>query len=348
MSLVFIPVFGWVLSSIVIIVILATITWHTVKFTRSRVYNDATVWMLARRWILAVVAIVMILGPSTYTSSTIRAVNATDVFIAVDVTGSMAVADAQYGSRQSITRIRAARDAVHDITDHYPDANFSAITFGASSTVSVPLTPDSRAIQTWADTLRTEPTNVSTGSSLDSPLNLLTTTMSQTQKSHPEDTIILYIITDGEQTTGEAVKSFSGLRAYTKNAVIIGVGSQEGGRIPQSSSGISVSDTVSEISQANSWVQDPDTGSDGISQMSESNLQTIADQVSGTYVHTDSTTTLKNALSEDSSDRYRLITTTRQTTRPVSLIWSVAIIFTIIGLWELFAWMFTSRKLLTL
>ena len=36
-----------------------------------------------------------------------QAINATDVIVAVDTTGSMAVADATYGSEKTITRIDA-------------------------------------------------------------------------------------------------------------------------------------------------------------------------------------------------------------------------------------------------
>lgn len=43
-------------------------------------------------------AAVMMLTPSIVTTTTSRAINATDVMVAVDVTGSMAVKDAEYGS----------------------------------------------------------------------------------------------------------------------------------------------------------------------------------------------------------------------------------------------------------
>ena len=43
--------------------------------------------------------------------------------------------------------------------------------FGASGTLDVPLTPDSIAIDGWADTLAVESTSTSAGSSLDTPLD---------------------------------------------------------------------------------------------------------------------------------------------------------------------------------
>ncbi|WP_018143070.1 vWA domain-containing protein [Alloscardovia criceti] len=343
----FVPVFGWIISSVVVLLVLGAMAWHTVVFLRTRANSDMTVWMLSRRWALAVLLCIILLGPSTLARSTTRAVNATDVFVAVDVTGSMAVEDANYGSSDTVTRIKAARDAVYDITEKYPDAQFSAISFGATAAVTLPLTPDAHAMESWADGLTTEPTNVSSGSSLDTPLNTLTTALKAAQDAHPNDTIVLYVITDGEQTSGEAAKSFSVLRPYISDAVVIGVGSEEGGKIPYTSTGVSASSTA-ETSDAQSWVQDPDTQTDGISQMNESNLKKIADQLSGQYVHVDATKTVANAVTVDASKDYRMTTTWRTISRDVSLIWPFSILFALLAVWEISAWILQSRKLYTL
>ena len=77
-------------------------------------------------------------------------VNATDVVVAVDVTGSMAVKDAQYGSAEQSSRLDVAKQAVKDVTALYPNSSFAALRFGASGTLDVPLTPDSNAIDNWA------------------------------------------------------------------------------------------------------------------------------------------------------------------------------------------------------
>lgn len=57
-----------------------------------------------------------------------KAINATDVIVAVDTTGSMAVADATYGSEKTITRIDAARQAVHDVTAGLSGRQFRGVT----------------------------------------------------------------------------------------------------------------------------------------------------------------------------------------------------------------------------
>ena len=73
--------------------------------------------------------------------------------VAVDVTGSMAVKDAEDGSSGTISRLDAAKRIVKGITSTYADSSFAALRFGASGTLDVPLTPDSIAIDGWADTL---------------------------------------------------------------------------------------------------------------------------------------------------------------------------------------------------
>ena len=134
---------------------------------------------------MLLIVAVMVLTPSVVSSTTSQAINATDVIVAVDTTGSMAVADATYGSEKTITRIDAARQAVHDVTAAYPDASFAALRFGASGTLDVPLTPDAPAIDNWANTLAVEATSVSAGSSLDAPIDQLLLTVKSIREAHP-------------------------------------------------------------------------------------------------------------------------------------------------------------------
>ncbi|MFD0705287.1 VWA domain-containing protein [Alloscardovia venturai] len=344
MLIAFSPIFGWVCSLILIALILLTAVWMTVNYARHKTRTDTTVWSLSRRLVLAVLLVAIILAPSTHRTVTTRAISTTDVFIAVDVTGSMGVSDAQYGATRTISRIKAAQKAITDITKQYPDASFSAINFGSTSAVTVPLTPDAQAVTSWASTLKTEPTNASAGSSLDKPLNTLTTAMNATMTSHPQDTIVLYYISDGEQTSGESVKSFSVLRKYVKKSYVIGLGSEDGGKIPYTTAGISSSST----SSPTQWVQDPDTHSDGISRLSPENLKKIADQLSGTYIQPSGSTTIANTVQDSQSSSYRLTSTTRNSRRVVPLIWPFALLFTIVAVWEIIAWIATSRKLLSL
>ncbi len=68
---------------------------------------------------------------------------------------------------------------------------------------------------------------------------------------HPDDIIVLYLITDGEQTSDTARRSYSALRRYLDDSFTIGVGSDAGGKIPMASDG-----TATAQQSDGQWVTD--------------------------------------------------------------------------------------------
>ena len=237
-ALTFSPALGWPVGGAFAAVMAVLAVLEVALYVRRRGSSDETLTACIRRTVIALLVGVMALTPSVVTPTTSRAVNATDVVIAVDVTGSMAVADARYGSDEPVSRMDAAKQAVHGLTAMYPDASFAAVRFGASGTLDVPLTPDSIAIGNWADTLAVEATSVSSGSNLDAPLDELLLTLRDIREQHPDDALLLYMITDGEQTSNRTRRTFSTLRRYLDDAFVIGVGSAEGGNIPVVADGV--------------------------------------------------------------------------------------------------------------
>ncbi|MBW3091566.1 VWA domain-containing protein [Bifidobacterium sp. 82T10] len=338
------PALGWPAGACLALLLAALAVAQIVLHVRRRGASDETVTACVRRVLLCVTLAVMTLTPSVVSTTSSRAVNATDVVIAVDVTGSMAVQDAQYGSSQTVSRIDTARQAVKDITSLYPDASFMGVRFGASGSLDVPLTPDERAIGNWADTLAVEATSVSSGSSLDAPLDTLLLDLKSVREAHPDDAIILYVISDGEQTGTKPRRSFSTLRKYLSDGFAIGVGSTQGGKIPVIRDGTSSSS--SSQSQNEAWVTDPDTGKPGISKLDEKNLSDIADEISGTYLHADQTTTLTQGASKRASSRWQVTSTVKRRTRTTPVVWPLAAFALAVLTWEAGAWIVTSRRLL--
>ena len=271
-ALTFSPALGWPVGGAIAAVMAVLAVLEVALYVRRRGSSDETLTASIRRTVIMLLVGVMALTPSVVTPTTSRAVNATDVVIAVDVTGSMAVADARYGSDEPVSRMDAAKQAVHGLTAMYPDASFAAVRFGASGTLDVPLTPDSIAIGNWADTLAVEATSVSSGSNLDAPLDELLLTLRDIREQHPDDALLLYMITDGEQTSNRTRRTFSTLRRYLDDAFVIGVGSAEGGNIPV------VADGVGD-SPDGEWVIDPATGQPGVSVMDTGNLEDLADEL---------------------------------------------------------------------
>lgn len=339
-SFTFSPALGWIAGPVIAGLVAALAVAYAIWFVRHRHSTDATVVDCVRRVLIALVLAVMLMTPGTATTTTSRAVNATDVFVAVDVTGSMAVQDADYGSDEPISRLDAARAAVHDVTALYPDASFAAVSFGATGSLDVPLTPDAQALSNWADTLRVEPTGTSAGSNLDAPIDRLLLSLKAAREQHPDDSIILYLITDGEQTSDQTRRTYSSLRNYLDDAFVIGVGSAEGGQVPRSSDG------PAGASSSDDWVIDPSTGQIAISKMDETNLTAIADELSGVYEHADSSHTLASGASSKASAQYRLTTTAKERTRVAPLIWPFTITLIALLAWEAGAWIVMSRRLL--
>ncbi|BDR52745.1 hypothetical protein KIM372_06520 [Bombiscardovia nodaiensis] len=339
----FAPSLGWIPGILLALLMLGFALAGPILYKRAGSTTDTSILSVVRRSSIALLLALIALTPSQLQTVTNRAVNATDVYIAVDVTGSMAVQDAHYGSPQVKSRLDAARQAVDDIVRTYPDASFAAVHFGANSTLDVPITPDGRAISNWAQGLRTEPTSLSAGSSLDAPIAPLTMSMKSLKDQHPQDRIILYVITDGEQTSSANRRSFSTLRAYLNDAFTIGVGSPEGGRVPVSKDSNTQPPTEG---QGQEWVSDPQTGQPGISKLDEGTLKTIADEMSGHYIGTSATSTAVSGPSTKASHEYRVSATDSKQQRIIPVVWPL--VFAVLALlaWELLDWIRLSERLL--
>lgn len=340
-SFTFSPSLGWPVGGTIAAVMLLLAVVSLIRYARSKGGN-ATLTACVRRALICLTTGAMVLTPSVTSTTTSRAVNNTDVVMAVDVTGSMAVCDAQYGDSGTVTRLQAAKLAVQDLTAAYADSSFAALRFGASGTLDVPLTPDSAAINNWSNTLASEATSVSSGSSLDAPLDQLVTTLKSIREAHADHAIVLYLITDGEQTSLTTRRSFSTLRSYVNDAFAVGVGSTKGGKIPLIQDGVSGNDEADK----EQWVIDPDTGQPGISALDKNNIKDIADEMGGTALFVSPSDTLTNGRSAQASNKWRVTSTTKQRTRLTPVIWPLAIAVAGLLAWEIGAWLALSRRLL--
>ncbi|WP_300767425.1 VWA domain-containing protein [uncultured Bifidobacterium sp.] len=337
----FSPALGWPVGSAIAAVMVLLAIVQIVLWRKSRNHpTDVTAGSIARRSLICLAVALAALTPLQSVTVTSSAVKTTDVVIAVDVTGSMAVSDAHYGSSSTVSRLSAASSAVKDITGLYPDSSFAGISFGSSATVDVPLTPDTLAISEWAQGLTVEPTSTSSGSSLDTPLDLLLRTLKSIHDQHPQDQILLYLITDGENTSSTTRRTYSSLRAYLDDAFVLGVGSTTGGHIPRTTTNESPS------SSTDDWVIDPTTGKAGISRMDSAELESIADEMGGTHVLMTSNATAAKAKASSSGGSWRTRTVKTTATTESPIVWPIAAALLILTLWELLSWLRTSRRLL--
>ena len=329
----FAPALGWIGGSLVAAVMVAcAVTCVVLHARRGADGTDETLWSCVRRVLACVIVALMAFTPSMVTKTTSRAISTTDVVIVSDITPSMGVQDARYGSKSDLSRLEAAKSAIADIVRDYPNSSFSAVSVGASGAVDVPLTPDTRAITNWAQSLDTEDSSSSSGSSLDVVIDPLLRALKSIRDAHPDDRIVLYIITDGEQTVRNTRRTFSSLRHYIDDACVIGVGSTTGGRIPSKTAG--------------QWVTDPSTGQPGVSIMDEGQIRSLADELGGKVVITSANDTVASAQIAQQAGSWREDDTQKERTRINPIVWPLAIALAALLAWELGTWIATSRRLL--
>ncbi len=320
-------------------IILACFGYGLYEFNQHRFNNDAFVIDWIRRGFIALLLIIMSFGPTILTNNSIKAVNGTDIFFAVDVTGSMGVHDAHNGTDKVQSRLSVAKEVMHSLVGRYPGASFEGISFASASITGVPLTTDIDAVNTWINNLSEIPTDASRGTSLDEPLDTLIISMQRAHHAHPNRSIVLYYISDGEETSPAQQRPFTALRQFVNGGAILGVGSTEGGKIPL----VTPQQTSEQSFKENKWVDDPGTHQPGISKMHNDTLKRIADEISIPYLHIDQKNTI-DKLSTKLSPHYLIEVTARDHTQRTSLVWILSIILAFLLLWEFIMCFWRARR----
>ncbi|MPV50591.1 VWA domain-containing protein [Pseudactinotalea sp. HY160] len=246
------------------------------------------VWQLARSrgprrmdWIrrCALLAVVVFigLGPSTQARIPDGLTSNAELYFVVDRTGSMGALDYS-GDEPRLAGVRADMEA---LTDVFPAASYSILAFDSTATQQLPLTTDARAVRSWAETVTPELSAYSAGSSIDRPLEALTTTLERAATERPENVRLVFLLSDGENTRAsgsnpDTVASFTPLAPLVDGGAVLGYGTSEGGQMPLvTGSGSSSSERII----------DPATGEPAISRIDENALRTVAADLGIEYLH---------------------------------------------------------------
>ena len=88
---------------------------------------------------------------------------------------------------------------------------------------------------------------------------------------------------------------------------------------------------------------DPTTGKPGISKLDEATLESIADEMGGSYLHVDASHTIEQAVSAKASRQWRLTQTVKRRERTIPVIWPFAVALGLLLAWEIGAWIAMSR-----
>jgi len=150
-----------------------------------------------------------------------------DIYIAIDLSASMNVADV------SPTRLEKAKFEVGQMMKKFNSDRIGLIIFSDEAFVQCPLTYDHKAVKLFLDGINT--TNLSSnGTNLQAPLVLAAQKFSSENSTGAVNSAkVIILVTDGEDfgdvPIGTAIKN---LKESSINTIVLGVGSEEGGKIP--------------------------------------------------------------------------------------------------------------------
>ncbi|MGP9746027.1 vWA domain-containing protein [Brachybacterium sp. AOP29-B2-41] len=229
--------------------------------------RQRTAWL--RRLLMVLLLLVVALRPVTpIEGEQTQRMNA-NVFFVVDRTGSMNAED-YAGEQPRLEGVKADMEQIMGLTE---GARYSIIAFDSTATQQLPLTTDAGAARAWIDTLTTEPTSYSTGSNVDRALTPLLVEISEARSEDPDSSVLVYFLSDGENTDERDSESFSQAAGFVDGGAVLGYGTPEGG--PMKAEG---------GQDHGEYITGPD-GQQGISSIDEQQLQTIAGEIGVPYLH---------------------------------------------------------------
>ncbi|OKL53695.1 hypothetical protein BSZ39_08175 [Bowdeniella nasicola] len=235
-----------------------------------------------RRALIALLALAALISP-TITVGKRDVTSNLEVYLAVDLTGSMAAEDYD-GNKPRLTGVRAD---LKQLTTELAGSRFSVISYSSVASRQLPLTTDARAVNSWAETARQEITSYSSGSTIDRPVASLKQALEAAKERNPANVRVLFVLTDGESTRGEAAPkgppspaAFGELAGLIDGGAVLGYGTASGGKMRQYDG----TDKTGADTDA-PYIKDPNSGGDAVSQLDEAALQAVAKALGVPYLH---------------------------------------------------------------
>lgn len=288
-------------------------------------------WVLVRRGLMSALVLLMLLGPSVPGEAQ-RLTSSTEVWLVVDRTGSMAAED--WDGAQS--RLDGVKQDLHTVLESMGGARFSVRTWDSDVRTVVPLTTDESAIGSFIDTFQQELSEYSQGSSLDRPTTRLLADLMRARESHPENVRYLFVLSDGE-TSNEVASpqphAWAALREYVDGGLVIGYGTEEGGRMRAHSLG---DPTGAQSGAEPEWIRDYSRpgAPPAVSHIDTATLQAAADDLGVDYVHSPDTATISTEASR-MMDHAELIVDSREELSTYRyFLWPFALAFALVTAWE--------------
>ncbi|WP_052460221.1 VWA domain-containing protein [Tessaracoccus massiliensis] len=189
-----------------------------------------------------------------------------DVLFLVDRTTSMGAQDHQ-GQRP---RMEGVADDIAAIVEALPNARYTVVTADNDARIAAPWTTDTTAIVTLGRTMGWREEGFGTGSDIAVGAPLAEELLRASAAARPDVTRYLFYFGDGEQIAPHEPASFASLVDVIDGAWVLGYGTAEGGVM------------ALRVDSDELVTRD---GTAQLSRLDEARLQTIAEQLGGTYLH---------------------------------------------------------------
>lgn len=195
-----------------------------------------------------------------------------DVLFVVDNTISMLAEDYNGDG----IRMDAVKDDCKYITEQFPGASFSVVTFGDSVQRMIPYTVDANMAVETVGLLHGQPRYHAQGTSLNEVMGA----MKQFLDDDRENFKILFFISDGEVINSEELKSYQELGKYVDGGAVLGYGTEKGGPMKPV-------DYLEDYLEAEYLTYYDDNYEEqlALSKIDEGNLKSIASDFGIDYVH---------------------------------------------------------------
>ncbi len=197
--------------------------------------------------------------------------NNLDVIFVVDVTLSMDALD--YNGK---TRLSGVKNDLNYVVNELNGANFALVSYD-DMVKTIPLTSDSNTIKAAINTLHTPDSLYAKGSSVTLFKEELERILNSSKKKEDRKRIV-FIITDGENTSNNKLDDISNLRSLVDNGAVLGYGTSQGGKI-----------RVETYRGSNRYEYLKDRTDypykDAVSVIDENNLKKIANELDIEYIH---------------------------------------------------------------
>ncbi|KUM32873.1 vWA domain-containing protein [Arthrobacter sp. EPSL27] len=202
-----------------------------------------------------------------------------NVFFVVDTSSSIAAEDhvSADGGGPRAPRLDGVRADILAVARELGGARYSLITFDSGAAVRMPLTADTSALETAVAVLTPQVTSYSQGSGVTAARTVLAERLAAARDTQPERPRLVFYFGDGEQTSAAAPRDMRLDGSLVSGGAVLGYGTRDGGRMRENSGDVT--------RPAQTYIQDPATGTDALSRLDEDRLRGIAQQLAVPYVH---------------------------------------------------------------